>query len=63
MTDLGLKQTYEKIRDTYGPEANPLEDPRLEAECQKVARKYWRKAKIEEFDAVSPEYAIRIEKK
>lgn len=63
LTDLGLKQTYEKIRDTYGPEANPLEDPRLEAECQKVARKYWRKAKIEEFDAVSPEYAIRIEKK
>ena len=63
LTDLGLKQTYERLRDTYGPEANPLENPRLEAECQKVAKKYWNKAKIEEFDAVSPEYAIRIEKK
>lgn len=63
LTDLGLKQTYERLRDIYGPDANPLEDPRLEAECQKLAKKYWNKAKIEEFDAVSPEYAIRIEKK
>ena len=29
----------------------------------KIAKKYWRGAKIEQFDALSPEYSIKIEKK
>ena len=36
---------------------------RLRARCEKLAEKYWRGAQIEEFDALSPEYAIRIEQK
>lgn len=51
------------MRDTYGKEANPMEDKRLRARCEALAKKYWRGAQIEEFDALSPEYAIRIEQK
>ena len=32
-------------------------------ELRDMAEKYWRGAQIEEFDALSPEYAIRIEQK
>ncbi len=63
LNDLNLQRSYERIRDIYGKESNPLEDVRLENECKKIADKYWRGAMIEEFDALSPEYAIRIEEK
>ncbi len=63
LIDLNLKKSYEELRDIYGKEANPMEDKRLRARCEKLAEKYWRGAQIEEFDALSPEYAIRIEQK
>ena len=63
LIDLNLKKSYEELRDTYGKDANPLENPRLKKRCEDVAKRYWRGAKIEEFDALSPEYAIRIEQK
>lgn len=63
LIDLNLKKSYEELRDTYGKEANPMEDKRLRARCEALAKKYWRGAQIEEFDALSPEYAIRIEQK
>ena len=63
LIDLNLKRSYEELRDTYGKDANPLENPRLKKRCEDVAKRYWRGAKIEEFDALSPEYAIRIEQK
>lgn len=63
LIDLNLKKSYEELRDTYGKEANPMENPRLKKRCEDVAKRYWRGAKIEEFDALSPEYAIRIEQK
>ena len=63
LNDLNLKRSYEELRDTYGKEANPMENPRLKKRCEDVAKKYWRGARIEEFDALSPEYAIRIEQK
>ena len=37
-------------------------NPRLKKDCQKIAKDYWRKARIEEFDAASPEYGIKIER-
>ena len=40
-----------------------LENPHLRKRCEAIAKRYWRGAKIEEFDALSPEYAIRIEQK
>ena len=62
LNDLNLQKSYVELRDIYGKDANPLENKRLRKECEKVANKYWRGAKIEEFDALSPEYSIRIEK-
>ena len=63
LIDLNLKKSYEELRDIYGKDANPMENPHLRKRCEDVAKKYWRGAKIEEFDALSPEYAIRIEQK
>ena len=63
LIDLNLKRSYEELRDTYGKDANPLENPHLRNRCEKIAKRYWKGAKIEEFDALSPEYAIRIEQK
>ncbi len=63
LTDLSLKATYERLRDTYGPDANPLVDDRLRKECERIAKRYWGGAHIEEFDARSPEYSIKIEQK
>ena len=63
LIDLNLKKSYEELRDTYGKDANPLENPHLRKRCEAIAKRYWRGAKIEEFDALSPEYAIRIEQK
>ena len=63
LIDLNLKKSYEELRDTYGKDANPLENKRLRDRCEKLAEKYWKGAQIDEFDALSPEYAIRIEQK
>jgi hypothetical protein len=62
---LDLNRSYKDIRDTYGKDANPLENENLRRACERIAKNYWQggKAKIEEFDALSPEYSIRIEKK
>lgn len=63
LIDLDLKKSYEELRDTYGRDANPMENTHLKKRCEALAKKYWRGANIEEFDALSPEYAIRIEQK
>lgn len=63
LNDLDLQKSYERLRDTYGKDANPLADERLKEACEKIAQKYWKGAKIDDFDELSPEYSIRIEKK
>lgn len=62
LADLDLNKSYERIRDLYGAEADYEVNPELEKACRKIAKDYWRKAEIEEFDAASPEYAIKIER-
>lgn len=62
LTDLDLKQAYEHIRDYFGAEADYEVNPELKKRCQKIAKDYWRGAKIEEFDSASPEYGITIER-
>ena len=62
LTDLNLKQAYEHIRDYFGAEADYEVNPELKKRCQKIAKDYWRGAKIEEFDSASPEYGIKIER-
>ena len=63
LDDLNLRKSYEELRDTYGRDANPMENPHLEKRCRAIVKRYWKGAKIEEFDALSPEYAIKIEQK
>ena len=63
LNDLDLQKSYERIRDIYGKEANPMNDERLKQECKEIAKKYWKKARIQEFEELSPEYSIKIEKK
>lgn len=36
---------------------------RLRKECDELAINYWKGADIGEFDAVSPEYSIKVERK
>lgn len=36
---------------------------KIKSPLRSFGEKYWRGAQIEEFDALSPEYAIRIEQK
>ena len=62
LTDLDLKKTYEHIRDYFGAEADYQTNPELKQRCEKIARDYWRSARIEEFDNASPEYGIKIER-
>ena len=61
--DLNLKKAYIRIRDLYGKEdVNPRENASVKEECQKIAKNYWKSAKIQEFEGNSHEYLIRIEK-
>lgn len=62
LTDLDLNKSYERMRDLYGAETDYEASEELREYCQKIARDYWRKARIEEFDAASPEYGIKIER-
>ena len=62
LTDINVKKEYERIRDLYGPDADYETNPDLKNRCEKLAKRYWRGARIEEFDSLSPEYGIRIEK-
>ncbi len=62
LTDLDLNKSYERIRDLYGAEADYETNPTLKKACQDIAKKYWKGARIEEFDSASPEYGIKIER-
>lgn len=63
LTDINLKKEYEHIRNYFGPEADVEGNSELRERCDKIAANYWKAAKIQEFDAASPEYGIKIEKK
>ena len=41
----------------------PMFNERLRKECDELAINYWKGADIGEFDAVSPEYSIKVERK
>jgi hypothetical protein len=63
LKDLELEEEYLRIRSLFGVNTNPRENERLKKECDKIARKYWRKANIDEFNSLSPEYSIKLEVK
>lgn len=63
LTDIRLKKEYEHIRNYFGAEEDFEINDELRSRCQKIARDYWRGAQIKEFDAASPEYGIKIERR
>lgn len=63
LKDLQLVSSYNELKAEFGTDANPLEDPLLRKRCEKIAARYWMGARIDEFDALSPEYAIKIYQK
>ena len=63
LKDLHLDKGYADARDVHGKDQDPRVNQRLNDECRRIAKNYWRMAKIEEFTSDSPEYAIRIERR
>lgn len=62
LTDLRLKKKYERLVSLLGKDVNPREDDRVRQECEKIAKNYWRGAKIEAFEDASPQYKLAITK-
>lgn len=55
-----LETEYELLRDQYGPNADPR-DPKnqgLRNDCQDIAKRYWSRANISDFEDASPVYRI-----
>lgn len=61
--DMNLHGSYQRIINLFGKEIEPCDDDRLKEECEKIAKNYWISSTKDKFDEVSPEYAIRIERK
>lgn len=63
LKDIMVIPQYEHIVAIYGKEDEPNMNDRLRKQCDELAENYWKGADIAEFDAVSPEYSIKIERK
>lgn len=63
LKDIMVIPQYEHIVAIYGKEDEPNMNDRLRKQCDELAENYWKGADIAEFDALSPEYSIKIERK
>ena len=63
ITDSKLIPSLTQIISRYGDTSNPYSDERLKSACDKIVNDYWQQATVQDFDNVSPEYAIKIERK
>ena len=57
-----LEKEYEMLRDRYGSGADPRNPKNvgLRKECQDIAKKYWLRANISDFEDASPIYRIEF---
>lgn len=62
-SDISILPQYNHIVNLYGKEEEPDFNDRLRKECEELAINYWKGAAINEFDAVSPEYSVKVERK
>ena len=62
LTDLRLKKKYERLVNLLGKDVNPREDNMVRQECEKIAKNYWRGARIKAFEDASPQYKLAITK-
>ena len=63
ISDIHVEPEYKDIIGFFGKEIDPSMDNRLLKKCEKLAKNYWKGATVAEFDEVSPEYLIKIERK
>lgn len=63
ITDINLISSLTSLVGCYGETSNPYHDEHFRDACDKIAENYWKHASVKEFDEVSPEYAIKIERK
>ena len=61
--DIWIIPKYTRIVDLFGKEDSPEMNDRLRDMCDDLAMNYWKGATVAEFDVVSPEYLIKIERK
>lgn len=62
LSDIHVYSSFQEIIGLYGKAAN-IADEHLLHKCQKLAEDYWNSISMQDFDKVSPEYAIQIERK
>ena len=57
-----LEYEYELLRDQYGSNADPRNPKNigLRKDCQDIAKKYWSRANISDFEEASPVYRIEF---
>lgn len=57
-----LETEYELLRDRYGSDADPRapQNNGLRKDCQDIAKRYWTRAKISDFEDASPIYRIEF---
>lgn len=63
LSDISILPHYNHIVGLYGKEDEPDFNERLRKDCDELAINYWKGAAINEFDAVSPEYSVKVERK
>ena len=62
LEDICLIPSYNDFVTLHGKSID-MTDGRYIEECEKIAENYWQQATAQDFDKVSPEYAIKIERK
>ena len=62
LEDICLIPSYNDFVTLHGKSID-MTDGRYIEECEKIAENYWQQATAQDFDEVSPEYAIKIERK
>lgn len=60
LKDLGIK--IDRIRDTYGSDADIVQNEYLKSECDKLVSDYWSSADVNTFKRLCQEYSISIHK-
>ena len=63
ISDIHVEPEYKEIVGFFGKEIDPSMDDRFLKKCERLAKNYWKGATVAEFDEVSPEYLIKIERK
>ena len=62
LEDICLIPSYNDFVSLHGKSIDITNERYIE-KCEKIAECYWKNASVKEFDDVSPEYAIKIERK